>query len=139
VAQRPLVDESVLAAACPRGLYVGRASRTIRLDVSSPWEEVSKQVRQRPVMPALSVALLMARLRLVGRLPWVATLCGFVVHGADLTGLDHWPDGHDAFRLEPPGPWFVHLQRRWFPTGRGGRPWLIWDPRLPPVLTSARG
>ena len=72
-------------------------------------------------------------------LPWVATLCGFVVHGADLTGFDHRQDGHDAFRLEPPGPWFVHLQRRWFPTGRGGRPWVVWDPRLPPVLTSARG
>jgi len=74
----------------------------------------------------------------VGRLPWVTTLCSLVVVGADLVGFDERADGQVEFRLEPPGGWYEQRERRWFPTGRGGRPWLVWDPPLPPTLASAR-
>ncbi len=138
VAGRPFVEETALVSACPHGLYVSRLARTAALDLAQSWDLVASQVRQRPVMPPMTAALLAARVRLAGRLPWVATLCGFVVHGADLTGFGTEPDGRDEFRLEPPGEWYEHLEQRWLPTGRGGRPWVIWDPLLPPILSSSR-
>ena len=138
LAQRPFVDETGLVGACPHGLYVGRLARTLPLELSLPWHQVAAQVRRLPVMPPLAGALLVARVRLFGRLPWVATLCGFVVLGADLTGFHQGSDGQIEFRLEAPGEWFGQLERRWFPTGRGGRPWVVWDRPLPPGPGSAR-
>jgi len=138
LAERPFVDASRLVHACPHGLYIARLARTLPLDLSLPWEQRGAQVRQFPVMPWLTSGLLAGRVGLFGRLPWIATLCGLVVHGAELTGFDEGPDRRVAFRLEPPGPWFELVEQRWFPTGRGGRPWVIRDPPLPSVRTSAR-
>jgi hypothetical protein len=139
LAERPWVDEADLRRACPHGFYLGRLARTLSLDLTLPWEQVGAQVRQLPAMPWLTSGLLAARVGLFGRLPWVATLCGLVVHGADLTGFDEPPGGRVAFRLERPGTWFEALEGRWFPTGRGGRPWVIRDPALPPVRSSEPG
>ena len=79
----------------------------------------------------MTAALLAARVRIFGRLPWIATLCGFVVLGADLTGFCVGPDGQVGFRLEPPGRWSEVVEGRWFPTGSGGRSWATRDPPLP--------
>lgn len=137
--ERPFVDEDGLVTACPHGLYIARLARTLPLDLSLPWERVGVQVRQFPVMPWLTSGLLAGRVGLYGRLPWIATLCGLVVHGAELVGFDDGSDGRVEFRLEPPGPWFEQVERRWFPTGRGGRPWKVWDPPAWPTSSSTRG
>jgi len=139
LAQRPFVDDGHLVGACPHGLYAARLARTLPLDLSLPWERVGAQVRELPAMPWLTAGLLVGRVGLFGRLPWVATLCGLVVHGAELTGFDDVPGGRTEFRLERPGPWFEHLERRWFPMGRGGRPWRVWDPPVWPRPDSVRG
>ena len=91
LAQRPFVDDGHLVGACPHGLYVARLARTLPLDLSLPWERVGAQVRELPAMPWLTAGLLVGRVGLFGRLPWVATLCGLVVHGAELTGFDDVP------------------------------------------------
>jgi hypothetical protein len=80
-------------------------------------------------MPALTTALLGVSLTSAGRLPWIATLHGYVVLGADLTGLDSDRDGVTRFRLERPGDWFVAWSGHRLPGSRGGRPWVIRRPR----------
>jgi hypothetical protein len=131
VADRPFVDLGRLAATCPHGLYVGRLARSLEVDTGLPWEQLSAQVREFPAIPWLTHGLLMVRASVTGRLPWVATLSGFVVHGADLIGVTDRDDGIPEFVLEPPGPWFEHLERRWFPTSPGGRSWRVWYPPPP--------
>jgi hypothetical protein len=128
---RPTVDRDELATTCPHGLYVARLPRDLCVDVTGSWERTAARLSRVPAMPAMTAALLQVRLRMSGRrLPWVATVSGFVVLGADLTGIIEASgvDGPEQrFRLEPPGKWFAGLERRWFPTGRGGRPWHIWE------------
>jgi len=49
-----------------------------------------------------------------GRLPWVATICGFV--------------------LESPGEWFAAFDGRRLPSTVGGHSWLLWTPDVPARL-----
>jgi hypothetical protein len=62
-------------------------------------------------------------------LPWIATLHGFVVHGADLTAFETDDAGVRRFRLEPPGAWFDSWCHHRVVSRPGGRPWLIRRPR----------
>jgi hypothetical protein len=55
-----------------------------------------------------------------GALPFVATVGGLVVLGADIVELR----GLSQLVLEEPGPWFDDVAGRWFPTGPG-RPWVL--------------
>jgi hypothetical protein len=62
----------------------------------------------------------------------VATLCGHVVLGADavrVRAAGTGGDGTVAFTLARPGPWFEAIDDGVLPTGRGGRPCVIWTPR----------
>jgi hypothetical protein len=131
LASRPAVDPAELATRCPFGLYVARVPRSLTVDLAAPWTDTAAALSRMPTMPALTAALLQVRMRLSERrLPWVATVSGFVVLGADLVGIAA-PEEAAAgqwFRLEPPGEWFAAVDGRWFPTGRGGRPWHLWDP-----------
>jgi hypothetical protein len=146
LAARPTLDlpsasaTTALSQACPHGLYLARLRRATDLDVTQEWERAVAQVATMPAMPAMTAALLDAWVRAWGRLPWIATLCGFVVLGADLTGTVSGTGGVPAgrrFVLEPPGPWFAALRGRRLPTGRGGRPWVLWWPPLSPAPGSA--
>lgn len=72
-----------------------------------------------------------------GRLPWVATICGFVLVGADLTGFREDPSGMGhgtSFVLESPGEWFAAFDGRRLPTTVGGHSWLLWTPDVPARL-----
>jgi hypothetical protein len=60
------------------------------------------------------------RLTTHGSFPFVATVGGLVVLGADIVETR----GCSELVLEEPGAWFRGWQGRWFPTGRG-RPWVL--------------
>ncbi len=127
LARRPVVDESLLPALCPYGLYVARLPRGATLDLACPWREIAGQVctalaRQRPLTP-LGAALASVRIRVAGRLPFVATWLGYVVLAADLVQL-----GTDGPVLEPPGEWAGVVTGRRMHTARGGRPAYVWTP-----------
>jgi hypothetical protein len=82
-------------------------------------------------MPTMTTVLLGVSVTAAdGRLPWVATLPGFVVHGADLTGFETDEAGDGRFRLQPPGEWFDTwaTASRDEPTRRP--PWFIRRPRV---------
>jgi hypothetical protein len=82
-------------------------------------------------MPAMTTTLLEVSVRAIGRLPWVATLHGFVVLGGDLTGIRVDDQDVRRFRLEPPGEWFAAWRQRRIALSRGGRPWVINRGRVP--------
>jgi hypothetical protein len=134
LAGRPLVDERHLAAACPRGLYVARLSRSTRLDVTRPWSEVAFAVAVQPSMSAMTRALLGVRIAAYGRLPWVATLCGYVVLCADCVAVHRMDGGRSEFVLEPPGAWSEGVTGRRLHTRRG-TPGAFWRPA--PVIARA--
>jgi hypothetical protein len=128
LAQRPWLSREEQHVACPQGVYVARLSRATRLDTTQPWDAVISQVDRMPKIPVLSTALLGVCISVAGgRLPWVATLHGFVVVGADLTGFK--TGAERQFRLAAPGEWFASWEGRRIPSGRGGRSWVIRMPR----------
>jgi hypothetical protein len=102
---RPPVLDAELDDRFPHGLFVAR--RTRGLDAGwkfSPWTCVWMRVR----------------IERHGSFPLVATIGGYVVHGADI--LDATTAG--TLRLAERGPWFAPLLGRRLPTGPG-RPWWI--------------
>jgi hypothetical protein len=130
LAARRVVDPDELSAACPHGLYIARIDRTRGVDVTSGWAELARRLALQPPMPAMTRALLGARMAAYPQLPWVATLCGYVVLGADALGAVVATSGSIAFTLAPPSSWFNVIVDRVLPTGRGGRPWVVWTPRF---------
>lgn len=128
LAASPVVAEEALTRACPHGLYVARLRRSAEVDVRRPWAEVAAQVRRQPAMPGVTRALLAARITHYGRLPWVATLCGFVVLAADATSVEQGADDATRFGLVSPGEWATELTDRRVPTRRG-RPWSLRIPQ----------
>lgn len=131
LAERPLVEESALPVLCPHGLYIARQPRSVIVDAGSRWEDLTAALGGMPRMPGLTAALLSVRLGVAGRLPWVATICGFVLVGADLTGFCEDRSGAGrgtTFDLERPGEWFAAFDARRLPTTVGGRPWHLWTP-----------
>ena len=55
-----------------------------------------------------------------GYFPFVATVGGLVVLGADIVEAR----GLSQLTLEPPGAWLEVAAEHWLPTGRG-RPWVL--------------
>jgi hypothetical protein len=128
VVDRPVVRDSDLLSWDLPGVYVARLSRTTPLRVSEPWRGRARAVSAVPPMSAWSLSLIGVQVSVWGRLPWVATLGGFVVVCADLVGLTPDEECGNRFQLEPPGPWHAAVEGRRWPTGRGGRPWYVWSP-----------
>jgi len=119
--RRPVVDEGALAELCRGGVLVdrrivdARRARGFGVDVVdeiaiSPWV-------------ALEIRLWVEK---KGWFAYVATVCGFVVLGADITGLSPGTGTSTGRRLllEPPGPWFAACQGRRWQLGRGPS-WLV--------------
>ena len=127
-AARPPVDEHHLMRVCPVGIYVARLARDRSLDTSAAWDEQARAVAPQPPLPPMTAAVIGVRHRLAdGRLPWVATVSGFVVFGGEATGWRREGDGSSVVDLERPGPWYGDVAGRWFAFGRG-RHWCLWDP-----------
>jgi len=64
-----------------------------------------------------------------GYLPFLATVSGFVVVGADLIGIDPWCREGTSFRLREPSGWFDPFRHSRLPVTRGG-PWQLWSPEM---------
>jgi hypothetical protein len=132
LALRPVLELDELAALCPHGLVIARIDPERRVDTSAGWEELAADLSTQQAMPPLTRALLAARIAAYGSVPWVATLCGHVVLGADavrVRAAGTGGDGTVAFTLARPGPWSEAIDDGVLPTGRGGRPCVIWTPR----------
>ena len=127
LADRPWLSRSAQEDACPHGAYLARVSRSVTLDLTRPWTEVAASLAGVPTMPTMTSALLTASVTAQpsGGLPWVATLHGFVVLGADLVGLATDAEGVNTFELQPPGDWFDAWHETRIRVTRGGRPWVI--------------
>jgi hypothetical protein len=125
---RPLVDEDDLVRHRLPGLYVARLARDVAFRAGDPWPEIAAAVSRMPEMPPLSAALLGVQVRAFTRLPWVATVAGYIALGADLVGFERGEDGTNRFVLQQPGAWWAFLSDRRFPTRPGGRPWHVWMP-----------
>ena len=69
----------------------------------------------------------------LGRIPFVATVSGFVVLGADIVGLGPGSE----LSLAEPGSWFDPVSDGRLPTGPG-RPWFLYLGPLTPGLAEPR-
>lgn len=125
---REHVDLEDLASACPDGVFVARrdvdvleGTASVRTAVSGGW----------PLSLARGLWLAM-RAERGAPVPLVATVCGFVVHGAEIERVVEEvaarPTRRDPyemrFELADPGPWFEVFENRRFHTG-SGRPWTF--------------
>ena len=129
LATRPLVPEAEIDEACPHGVLWAR--RMLDVTKRAAWQR--EAVARDWTFSGLTRVALQARIgRAGGRFPVVATVCGFVVHGADLT--DVVVRGTETgyvydLQLVDPGPWFDRLLDRRVPS-TPGRAWSIrgWEP-----------
>jgi hypothetical protein len=97
-------------AACPFGLFIARADCGVW--GFSPWTSV----------------WIHSRIERHGHLPFVSTLCGFVISGGEITRTIPERGGY-RLELRGPGAWYEQFVGHRLPTGRG-RPWVIrgWRP-----------
>ena len=129
LATRPMVTDAEIDDACPSGLFWARRL----VDVTEPVARQREVIARGWDFSAYTRVALLPRIeRAGGRFPLVATVCGFVTLGADLT--DVVPRSTDAgfvydLRLDDPGPWFERLRDRRVPS-TPGRAWSIrgWQP-----------
>jgi hypothetical protein len=122
----PTVDEDAVAGACPRGLIIGRLGPHRRLDLTEGPAAQRRSIRDGWRPPRAPRLLTFGRSRLGISTPFVATVSGYVVLGAEVTAME--PDGRGDCRLHlvEPGEWYDALRgRRWFP-GRGGPAMWLW-------------
>jgi hypothetical protein len=117
----PAVDPSALDGARRSGIFLARVMGPIdgRTWNLSPYTRL--QIR--------------LAIETQGYLPFIATVCGFVASGANITAV--WPgssgSGEDStLDLDEPGEWFAPFRSSRFVTGPGGA-WLLWRPRLAPL------
>jgi len=123
LARRPHAVISDLSRRCRSGTFVARlnplgTSRTEPGWHVSPWARVW-------IHHSIST---------VGYYPFVATISGFVVEGAEIVSVAVHPAAKElrtSFVTRSAGEWFDAFQGTRFTTGPGG-PWLIW--RAPPTL-----
>lgn len=110
LAGRTPVDQPTMDRACPHGCFVARRAEQLE----GPWD-----------FSPWSAALVAARVDQHGGFPFLATVAGFVVAGAEITGLAGAGERQYLFTLGPAGGWFGDFAGRRCPTGPG-RPWALY-------------
>jgi hypothetical protein len=115
--QRPSMHWPELDQHCPAGYFVSRRSfpaTAPRADqlaaLSGGWSGVCMW----------TWIVMSIQIDSCGYLPFVATVGGLVVLGADIVKAR----GLSELVLAPPGPWFDAVAGHWLPTGPG-RPWVL--------------
>jgi hypothetical protein len=127
-----------VAAACPDGLLVGRLAPHRRLDLTDTPDAQRRAIGEGWHPPRAARWLIHGRAALGVTMPFVATVSGFILLGADVAGIE--PDGRGGRRLllEEPGEWYDELRgRRWL-AGRGGPALLLWGWPPGPLQASSR-
>jgi len=114
--RRPMTQDEV-SAACPGLLFVAR--RWVDL-LASPEDQVETLTRHWDLGVRGSNIVLVVQTRVRGSVPFVATLCGFVVFGADLRRLMGERGGRTyRMEVEAPGDWFEAFRGRRLHYGPG--------------------
>ena len=117
--RRPTVEPDAVARHCPEGLFLDRRVTDVRR-----FDPLGVAAVDELRLGWLNGALLAVSVDLNGSLPYVATVCGFVVLGAEITGVRSGVPGHFSLELTEPGAWFEAWRGRRWPTGPG-REWSL--------------
>jgi hypothetical protein len=116
---RPVVDSGAVFRECPTGLFLDRrVVDVLRL------EELGFAAIEDLRLGAWGAAFLGLSIRGDGPMPYVATVCGFVVLGAEIVDVTSGANDRHQLRLADPGPWFEAWRGRRWPTG-AGREWSL--------------
>jgi hypothetical protein len=117
LANRPSIDWRTVFETCPEGIFVARRA----LDVTRSHAELVEQASNGwdGLDPWVRVAMSF-QIEKLGGLPFVATVAGVVVLGADIVG----GRPRCGLRLAEPGEWFERLRGARLSTGPG-RPWVL--------------
>jgi hypothetical protein len=122
----PTVDPSALDGACPSGIFVARVMDLRVMDMGT--HPIADRMWQLSPYARLQIRL---AIETQGYLPFVATVCGFVASGANITAVWPSPSGSNdgsTLDLAEPGEWFEPFNNSRFVTGPGGV-WLLWRTR----------
>jgi hypothetical protein len=101
-------------------------------DMTAPMPEQLDAVRMWWQMSAFTRVTLRVGIERDGYLPFLATVAGFVVVGADIVGLEPGRQEGTALRLREPSSWFEPLRQTRLPVTQGG-PWQLWSPEIAAV------
>lgn len=123
-----LDEEDDLMEVTPGGIAVAR------LRQGRPWSPNWSGDQEREVMSGPWPVNILVAVRIEGCVmrdgyfPVIATMCGFVVAGADIT--ERLALSRDPIRLPlgPPGEWYDRVRHSRWPGGRGGRALQVWFP-----------
>jgi hypothetical protein len=124
VAGWPAVEHTVLLAESPCGVFVARLGPGREVSALATWEQSAAAVRVQADLGFPAWAQAKALLGVGGRLPFVASVCGFPVLLADLVSLRGGFGRDLELGLEPAGPWRHLLDQRRLVTAPGP-PWLL--------------
>lgn len=127
-------EEMFLARVSPRAAHGERPPGWRGADLTAPPAEQRAAIRSGWRLSPYARLRIRLRVERDGFMPLVATVCGFVVLGADLVAacpdderLDaHLSDERSTVDLEPPGRWFEPMRAARFVTGPGS-PWSLWS------------
>jgi hypothetical protein len=96
-------------------------------DMTAPTSEQLDGARMWWQMSSLTRVLIKSRVQRDGFFPFLATVAGFVVVGADIVGLEPARPEGTAFLLGEPSAWFDTFRHARLPVTNGG-PWQLWSP-----------
>jgi len=116
---RPVVAAGAVFRECPFGLFLDRRVTDVRR-----FEESGSSAVEDLRLGLWAGALLTLSISQDGPLPYVATVCGFVVLGGEIVDVTSGANGRHRLHLADPGPWFEAWRGRRWPTG-GGREWSL--------------
>ena len=124
LAARPHLTEDDLAATCPWGVFIARREVRAFGTGEEAWRELGRDWRFSP----WTMVWLRSRIDRHGFVPLVATVSGFVLGGAEITGVSQARAGLFGLELHSPGAWFDGVRDTRVDTPPG-RPWVMlgWD------------
>lgn len=123
----PTIDEEYdLADVAPHGIAVARLRPGQRWSTSGIGDRERERMRGPWSVNVLVRVRIGEHVLRDGYFPVIATLCGFVVAGAEITGELGLARDPITVPLGPPGAWFDRLRHSRWPGGRGGRPLHVW-------------
>jgi hypothetical protein len=124
LAERAQADQAELLSVSPGGVFVLRLGRGREISTALTWEEAVAALEVQSDLGLMMRLHVRSYLAAFGRLPFVATVCGFPVLTADLVSFDAVVDDRVALGLEKAGSWRGLLEGRRLSTSPGP-PWLL--------------
>lgn len=136
LAQRPVVDGMELGGRFAGGVFVARRDLDLRVDEHERRSEVATGWD----FSIWVYVMLDSLVRQHGWMPLVATTCGFVTVGGEITGAARDPATRaGTLTIRPPGDWFEPVRAARVVTGPGAPWWMSqWRPFARPTLEASR-